>query len=423
MSARGEELRVSPGNHVERIRALVAARRPGHGLPGPFQWDEAVHQEDMNRIWRRGWLFAGLSCEVREPGDWLRFDVDTESVVLIRGDDGVVRGFHNVCRHRGTQVCLEDAGHATSLVCPYHQWTYARDGSLLTCRGMHDVDKAALGLSPVHVRDAEGLLFVSLADNPPDFTAAFELMAPMARVQKLADAKVAKHIDYEIDANWKVVWENNRECFHCNVNHPEYIKANYDHYDGAEASGAIGASVAEAIQRSREKWGDSPLAATHPDSGLTHFPDPERGIWFSANRTILVPGFVTESLDGQQVAPLMGAFADPDVGVARIRTLPNFWCHASCDHAFTTRLAPAGPRRTRARASWFVHRDAEEGKDYELEALLPFWQCTSEQDWELCRRVQRGVESSGYIPGPFSTEKEFNVDAFVRWYLGELTRA
>ena len=154
---------------------------------------------------------------------------------------------------------------------------------------------------------------------------------------------------------------------------------------------------------------------------MAPFPDPDRGIWYSANRTPLVEGYVSESMDGSQVAPLMGDYTDADVGTLRMRTMPNMWLHASCDHAVTTRLLPAGPQCTKVRVTWLVDEEAVEGRDYELDRLMPFWQLTSEQDWELCERVQRGVSSSRYVPGPLSKYKEYNVDAFIRWYLKELS--
>src|SRR5262245_2190374 len=93
------------------IGALVQACRPGWPLPGPFYLDEAVYRRDLERVWRRGWLFAGHACEIPVPGDYLRVDVDTDSVLLVRGDDGQIRGMHNVCRHRGSLLCAEPAGH------------------------------------------------------------------------------------------------------------------------------------------------------------------------------------------------------------------------------------------------------------------------------------------------------------------------
>ena len=163
-----------------------------------------------------------------------------------------------------------------------------------------------------------------------------------------------------------------------------------------------------------------PVAITHQRGGLAPFPDPDRGIWYAADRTVLVEGWDTESMDGQRVAPLMGDYQDADVGVLRMRSMPNFWVHASCDHAVATRLLPAGPRTTRVRSYWLVHRDAREGEDYTLDKLLPFWQLTNEQDWEICKWQQKGVDSIGYVPGPLSRQKEYNVDAFIRWYLQQM---
>jgi Rieske 2Fe-2S family protein len=160
---------------------------------------------------------------------------------------------------------------------------------------------------------------------------------------------------------------------------------------------------------------------THREVGLATFPDADRNIWYSAHRTALVDGYVTESIEGWQVAPLMGDYIDPDVGTLRLRTLPNFWNHSSCDHAVATRLTPAGPRLTKIRVMWLVDEDAAEGQDYHLSELLPFWQLTSEQDWVICERVQRGVDSRAYIAGPLSKTKEYNVDHFIRWYLRQLS--
>ena len=133
-----------------------------------------------------------------------------------------------------------------------------------------------------------------------------------------------------------------------------------------------------------------------------------------------MPGFVTESLDGSSVAPPMGSYGDCDVGTVRSRILPGFWCHASGDHAVTTRLLPLGPCETAVDVTWLVDAGAVEGRDFQLERLLPFWRVTSEQDWALCERNQRGVLSAEYRPGPYSPSREANVIAFVDWYLSAL---
>ncbi|MEX2307944.1 MAG: aromatic ring-hydroxylating dioxygenase subunit alpha [Pirellulales bacterium] len=404
------------------IAELIALRQPGYTLPGEFYSSELVYRAELDRIWRQGWLFVGHGCEIRNPGDYFTFAIDVDSLIVIRNDDGQIHALWNVCRHRGTQICEQAQGRVGRLVCPYHQWTYARDGSLVSCRGMQDdVAKDELGLLRAHVREVEGLVFVSLADEPPDFRPAAEAIGPLARPQGFDRAKVAKIVDYDVAANWKLIWENNRECYHCNVNHPQYIKANFDHYNADDLSERIQSRIDSVVARSEEKWTAAGLALSHRRSGMAQFPDADRNGWFAANRTPLVEGYVSETLDGRQVAPLMGDYTDADVGTLRIRTLPNMWHHASCDHAVTTRVLPMGVHRTSVRVTWLVNQNAVEGRDYRLEEVMPFWQLTSEQDWALCALAQKGVNSSHYVPGPFSTYKEYNVDAFVRWCLQQLT--
>jgi Rieske 2Fe-2S family protein len=116
----------------------------------------------------------------------------------------------------------------------------------------------------------------------------------------------------------------------------------------------------------------------------------------------------------------MGDYLDPDVGTLRVRSLPNFWIHASCDHSVAVRITPNGLGHTSIRMIWLVDHEAQEGRDYDLEKLLPFWLLTAEQDWKICTNQQRGVNSLAYTPGPLSTYKEYNLDRFLRWYLMEM---
>src|SRR5258706_10991958 len=143
---------------------LHALYQPGFGLPGEFYGDETVYLAELDKIWRAGWLFAAHTCEIPEPGNYLTFAVGPDPIVVLRGDDGQVRAFHNLCSHRGTLLCQEAEGRVgRAIVCPYHQWTYGRDGKLIGCRGMHDnVDKSDLGLRSVAVELLAGLIYFSL---------------------------------------------------------------------------------------------------------------------------------------------------------------------------------------------------------------------------------------------------------------------
>jgi glycine betaine catabolism A len=403
------------------LAALLATRRDGYGMPRDFYHNDALYPAEVAQIWNRGWLFAGFAVEIPKPGDYLTLTVDSTPVLVMRDDHHEVRAFHNVCRHRGTVLCRKDSGHARAVVCPYHAWTYSRQGDLIACHGMQeDVDKSALGLKPLHAEVCTGLIYISLAETPPAFAPLRERFAAAARPQGFERARIAKVVDYDVESNWKLVWENNRECFHCTPCHPQYVKANFDIYEEEFASAAIKQKMAAAVARTQSKWAAQGIEITLQHGGLATFPDPERNLWFAADRTVMVEGFASESMNGERVSTLMGDYADSDVGVLRMRSMPNFWVHGSCDHAVAARLLPAGPRTTKVRGYWLVHEDAVEGRDYDLEKMLPFWALTNEQDWEICKWQQKGVDSIGYEPGPLSTRKEYNVDAFIRWYLQQM---
>lgn len=403
------------------LDALLSTRRDGHGMPRAFYHTDALYARELERIWYGGWLFAGFAFEIPNPGDFITLTVEATPILVMRDDSRGIRAFHNVCRHRGTLLCRAQSGHVRAIVCPYHSWTYTRQGDLMACHGMHDgVDKSKLGLRTLHVEVCAGLIYVSLAETPPAFAPVREAFEPAALPQGFDHAKIARVIDYDVESNWKLVWENNRECFHCLRCHPQYVKANFDIYDEESASEAVRAKMAAAVARTQSKWAAQGIAITHQRGGLAAFPDPDRGIWYAADRTVLAEGWETESMDGQRVAPLMGSYQDADVGVLRMRSMPNFWVHASCDHAVAARLLPAGPRTTRIRSYWLVHENAREDVDYTLDKLLPFWSLTNEQDWDICKWQQKGIDSIGYEPGPLSRQKEYNVDAFIRWYLQQM---
>jgi Rieske 2Fe-2S family protein len=405
---------------AQRIKTLLDTRQPNHGLPRPFYHDELLYQAEMEAIWRQGWLFAGHSCQVPNPGDYFLYNLEGDSVIIVRGDDGEIHALFNVCRHRGSVICQEQEGSVKRFICPYHQWTYDRSGNLLLQRGMQEgLDKAKLGLHRAHAREVEGMIFVSLAESPVDFDPIEKAIAPVARPQGLARGRVAKIMDFNVASNWKLVWENNRECYHCNVNHPQYIKANFDHYNADDTIPRVVERLKSVTARLELKLAAQGMSLRN-ETGMTEFPDPDHGIWYAANRTPLVEEYVSESMDGQQVAPLMGDYTDPEVGTLRIRALPNFWIHASCDHSVAVRLTPHGLSHTDIHMIWLVDGKAVEGRDYDLEKLLPFWLLTAEQDWKICTNQQAGVSSQAYTPGPLSTYKEYNLDRFIRWYLQEM---
>ena len=157
-------------------------------------------------------------------------------MIVLRDDDEVVRAFHNVCRHRGARILDERAGSVGNIVCGYHRWTYATDGSLLHAGDQAaGFDKSCFGLRSVHLRVVAGLVFVCLADEPPPTsTRSIATVTPYLLPHQLHRTKVAAQVDLVEEANWKLVMENNRECYHCEGGHPELICTFFPTYGYAE---------------------------------------------------------------------------------------------------------------------------------------------------------------------------------------------
>ena len=209
------------------LESLVKGRAVGYSLEAPFYKSREIFDLDLAAIFAKHWLFVATEAEIPEPGDYVTVDIGPSSVIILRDDDGDVRALHNVCRHRGSRILDAPCGAVGNLVCPYHQWTYRIDGSLIFAESQpQSLDKGRFGLKPVNVRTLAGLVFVCLASEAPsDFDEVVGAIEPYLTPYGLTDAKVAHQIDLVEEGNWKLVMENNRECQHCDAAHPELITA------------------------------------------------------------------------------------------------------------------------------------------------------------------------------------------------------
>lgn len=167
---------LSLGDPLEPARKATAemlqTRERTYSLPQPFYSDERLFEIDMQEIFQKEWLIAGMTCEVPAKGNFLTLQIGKNPILVVRAPDGSINAFHNVCRHRGSRLCTKEKGKVAKLVCPYHQWTYELDGRLLyagTEMGA-DFDMKQFGLKPVHCKVAGGYIFISMASNPPPLT-------------------------------------------------------------------------------------------------------------------------------------------------------------------------------------------------------------------------------------------------------------
>jgi len=383
------------------------------GLPGIYYWSEPHFREDMSRIFYRNWLFAAHECEIPNPGDYVTVTIGRDSLILARDNAGVVRGHFNSCRHRGSIICHQSKGHAQRFVCPYHQWVYGLDGRLEQFRLMQDdCDKRDYPLHSFRVEVVCGFIFINLSSAPPSFDLARETFTRFFSPHCTTPVKVCVDIDYLVKANWKTIFDNNRECYHCASGHKEFCLSNFDF--GMPGDPRSSAEFLTAHATAQQKWEHLRLSP-----GPVNFPN---GEWFRCMRFPLKKGFVTESLSGEPVAPIIGDFSEYDIGSLRIVGLPNMWFHLNADYFMTTRLTPISAAETRARVVWYVRADAVEGRDYDPLRVADVWRITSEQDWKLCEMNQQGLQSSRYVPGPLSRTAEQGVADFAKWYLAQLGR-
>jgi len=386
------------------VEHLLEKYKSGWSLEQPFYTSEEVFEAEWKYIFQKHWLFAGNTAQIPKAGDYFLYHLQNDSIIIIRGNNDEVHAHYNTCRHRGSAICSNDAGHAAKLICPYHQWVYDKDGALLNARMMpDDFCKDNYPLHSAHVQVADGLIFISLADSPPDFSFIQKSLSPYLKPYAINKAKLACIKNYVLDANWKLVGENFRECYHCGGAHPEYCSA------------VIGANLREDVNEltlaKQKQWNKKGLTTTLVEvtEGTTTY----------AIRYPLRPGVESYSVDGKKVSIPMGMHRDHDAGIVGLVNYPNFWMDAVSDYVWTMRITPINAATTAVQFCWLVDVNAVEGEDYTLERLTQFWEITGDQDGKLCENNFKGIQSNAYSPGPYAPVED-QVINFVDWCIEQL---
>ncbi|HBD91723.1 MAG TPA: Rieske (2Fe-2S) protein [Gemmobacter sp.] len=392
--------------------SLLAARRKDYALQRDLYCDSGVFQQDLDHVFYKEWLFAIPSCEIPKTGNFATLQIGAYPVVITRGADGMIRAFHNVCRHRGQRLCTKETGSTPKLVCPYHQWTYDLDGKLLYARDMQDsFDPAQHGLKKVHCVDLGGMVFICLAEVPPPISdLAPKLMGYLAP-SGLKDAKVAFSSTIVEKGNWKLVIENNRECYHCGGSHPSLCRTYSDNPRMTAMEGPDSASP-----DILDHWKRCEAAGL--PSRFTNHPKMQ---WRLARIPLLNNAESYTMNTKAAVAKRMGAMPFNDAGSLLFFHYPNTWNHFLGDHAIVFRILPISPTETEVTTKWLVHKDAVEGVDYDIPNLTEVWLNTNDEDRQVVEENQKGILSPAYEPGPYSTIQEEGVIQFVDWYVGLMT--
>jgi Rieske 2Fe-2S family protein len=383
-----------------RVLELLGRSKADHTLPQAFYTDPDLYDFDVSAVFSRSWLMIGFEAELHERGSYMALTIGRSPIFVVRGRDGVIRGFHNTCRHRGSQICVDGHGRNVRLVCPYHKWTYELDGRLIGAARMPaDFRLEDHALRAVRVELLAGCIYVALTDEAPDFGPFRAGVAPLLAPYRMTDAKLAFESTLVEKANWKLVMENARECYHCSACHPE-LKQSFPVMVGRDFADT------EHHRQFTARMGRLGLSTALVE-----------GTWWHAERYPLNPGMESISMDGRAVVarPLIG-IEEKEIGALWWAVEPNSFCHAFSDYAFMFSAIPVGPQETRVVSKWLVHKEAGEGVDYTIDSLTEAWTKTNLQDRELAENNQRGVNGMGYEPGCYSQEAEDFVIRFANWY-------
>ena len=396
---------------MKSIKELLNHHQEDWSLDQRFYKDESIFDLEKNHIFYDSWIFIGHESQISNKGDYFVYKLLDEEIIVLRNKENEVKAFFNVCRHRGSRICLEESGNTSRFSCPYHSWTYNLDGKLLAAKSLREgIDKSTLGLHPCNIASVSGMLLINLSDNPQSLANLQSDLKEPFKMFGFEDLKVAAHKNYPIASNWKLAVENYQECYHCAPAHPEY-----------SLSHSLKIEDEPGFDEAQEK-----MMENLESCGLREFefnkdfsnkdPNQEQ---YAYSRYALFDGYMTGSKDGKPLAPLLGDIKEFNQGCSDFNIGPVSYFLAYCDHIVGYIFTPVSQNQCQCDIYWLVNKDAEEGKDYDKDKLMWLWDVTTYADETIIVNNQKGVNSIKYKSGPY-TDKEQSTRRFIKWYLSEL---
>lgn len=420
----------------------------GTTIPAEYYMEEKHYFNDERVIAEYFWLMADHETRIPKAGDYFVFEYGRgDSVVVLRDQAGAVKAYHNVCRHRGSRLCMHgtefdnvrpseakpdgkpvnprlsvrqlgSSGNTPVFRCPYHGWTYDLSGKLVSFPpGMPSgFDPAEHGLRPAHVRTVEGFIYLSFAQqDPPDFDSFVANWRRECQVYGTANLKVAARRQYPTKANWKLVVENFRECYHCPQAHKSLVTVQYwQDIMSPERRARYEQEFSRhghAVARTRDGYGSQGQDALVPRQR-------DGGMDVGGIKQHLSPGFVTGSLDGKPVAPLLLKEWTHRRGGATTGFSTSFFA-AYDDHVAVARFTPRDVMMTDVEIFWLVKGDAKE-KDVDVDRLMALWDTTYREDRWVVENNQHGIKSGRYHGGQPYSGTEGGPAGFIKWYMTEV---
>jgi Rieske 2Fe-2S family protein len=366
-------------------------------LPQRYFVSPEIFAQEQAEIFSRNWLLVGHKSQLKKSGDFFLVTIAGESLIVVRDQKSEIRAFYNVCRHRGTRLKEDACGHTSAIQCPYHAWTYALDGRLIGAPHMDDMagfDKADYPLHRVNLGLWEGFIFVNLAEagaltsilsqrerrKQDRFVSLEDWFVPLKGKfshWNISILQPAKRIEYDVRANWKLMFENYSECYHCPGVHPQLQKVSP--YDSAENDLREGPFLGGFMK-------------INPGKSLT--------------------------MSGNACAAFVGKIENLQQ-VFYYSIFPNMLLSLHPEYVMVHQLWPQSPERTLIVCDWLFHPDAFSRKDFNPQDAIEFWDMTNKQDWHVCELSQQGISSCAYEPGPYSPRESIPA-AWDEYYLRQM---
>lgn len=343
-------------------------------LPGKYYHSQEIFEEELEKIFYKKWLFALRAEEIPNSGDYKVIRVGNESIIIVRDNNNIIRAFFNVCSHRGTQLCADETGNFRHkhIQCPYHAWTYDLEGTLIAAPLMKEGNgflKSECNLPVAHTYNWEGFVFINLDQFPRPFEEEMEALMGKFKEWRIAHLRIAHHIRYELQCNWKLILQNYQECYHCPGVHPLLSEwtpvqsAQHDYSKGVVIGGF--------------------MDLTNPRGSMT--------------------------MDGLAAAPLLCAADSPDVQrVYYYSIFPNMLLTPHPDFVLFHHIMPVGPGQITNDCYWLFHPDIINDPDAQdrIQSAVAFWDLTNKQDWQVCEQMQSGTKSKRFTRGYYSGREE-----------------
>lgn len=370
--------------HRQASRTLGKSRNApktsAKSLPQKYFVSPEIFAGEQAKVFANEWLLVGHQSQIANAGDYFLTTIADESILVVRDQKSQIRGFYNVCRHRGSRLKEDACGHSSTIQCPYHAWTYGLDGRLIGAPHMDEVpgfDKADYPLHPVNLGVWEGFVFANLDKNPMPLEKWFAPLKGKFSHWNMSILRPAKRIEYDVRANWKLMFENYSECYHCPGVHPQLQKVSP--YDSAE-------------------------------NDLREGPFLGGFMKINAGKSLTMSGNACAAFVGK-IENLRQVFY--------YTIFPNMLLSLHPEYVMVHQLWPQSPERTLIVCDWLFHPEAFKRNDFNPGDAIEFWDMTNKQDWHVCELSQQGIASRAYKPGPFSSRESIPA-AWDQHYLSEM---